>query len=86
VRLDRICAPTVFAPLLLTLCAGISYWLADRSLPNPDEGASLTAAAKILRGGVFYREIDAYPFPGSYYLLALAMSIFGEHLMRRPCD
>jgi 4-amino-4-deoxy-L-arabinose transferase-like glycosyltransferase len=80
VRLDRICAPTVFAPLLLTLCAGISYWLADRSLPNPDEGASLTAAAKILRGGVFYREIDAYPFPGSYYLLALAMSIFGEHL------
>ena len=80
VRLDRIVHPVVFAPLLLVLSAGLAYWLADRSLPNPDEGAYLTAAAKILRGGVFYREIDAYPFPGSSYLLALAMSIFGEHL------
>ena len=80
VRLDRIVRPVVFAPLLLVLAAGAAYWLADRSLPNPDEGAYLTAAAKILRGGVFYREIDAYPLPGSSYLLALAMSIFGEHL------
>ncbi len=79
-RLDRIVRPVVFAPLLLVLAAGAAYWLADRSLPNPDEGAYLTAAAKILRGGVFYREIDAYPLPGSSYLLALAMSIFGEHL------
>jgi len=80
VRLDRIVRPVVFAPLLLVLAASVAYWLADRSLPNPDEGAYLTAAAKILRGGVFYREIDAYPLPGSSYLLALAMSIFGEHL------
>jgi hypothetical protein len=80
VSLDRICRPAVFAPVLLALSLGVAYWLADRGLPNPDEGAYLTAAAKILRGGVFYREIDAYPFPGSSYLLALAMSVFGEHL------
>jgi hypothetical protein len=72
--------PAVFAPVLLALAAALAYWLADRSLPNPDEGAYLTAAAKILDGGVFYRDIDAYPLPGSSYLLALAMSIFGEHL------
>ena len=79
-NLERLSRPGVFAPLLLALSLGVAYWLADRSLPNPDEGAYLTAAAKILQGGVFYREIDAYPFPGSSYLLALAMSIFGEHL------
>ena len=76
----RLCEPVVFAPLLLGLAAALAYWLADRSLPNPDEGAYLTAAAKILDGGIFYRDIDAYPLPGSSYLLALAMSIFGEHL------
>jgi len=72
--------PAVFLPLLLVLTAVVSSFYVDRSLPNPDEGAVLTNAAKILRGGVFYRDIDAYPFPGSYYLLALVMGVFGEHL------
>ena len=52
----------------------------DRGLPPNDEGALLTNAAKILRGGVFYRDIDAYPFPGATYLLAAAMAVFGEHV------
>ena len=72
--------PKIFAPLLLLLCTGLSYWYADRSLPNPDEGAMLSAAAKILRGFVFYRDIDAYPFPGASYLLAFWMRLCGEHL------
>ncbi len=35
---------------------------------------------KILHGEVFYRSIDAYPFPGSSYFLAFWMSLFGEHM------
>jgi 4-amino-4-deoxy-L-arabinose transferase-like glycosyltransferase len=31
-----------------------------------------------LRGAVFYRDLDAYPFPAPTYLLAAAMAIFGE--------
>jgi hypothetical protein len=49
-------------------------------LPPNDEGALLTNAAKILQGGIFYRDIDAYPFPAAPYLLAFAMRGFGEHL------
>lgn len=76
-RWDR---PFWFGGVLLVSSAAISWWFAIRNLPLPDEGAVLTAASKILRGGVFYRDIDAYPFPGAYYLVALAMAIFGEHL------
>jgi hypothetical protein len=78
--LDRICRPAWFLPLLLALAAAISAWYVDSRLPIADEGGLLTAAAKILRGRVFYRDIDAYPFPGSYHLLAFAMWLFGEHL------
>jgi hypothetical protein len=78
--LDRICRPRWFLPLLLALAASTSAWYVDSRLPTADEGGLLTAAAKILRGGVFYRDLDAYPFPGSYYLLAFAMRLFGEHL------
>jgi hypothetical protein len=70
----------IFAPLLVALGAGLSFWFANRGLPIPDEGAILTNAAKILRGAVFYREIDAYPFPGATYCLAWFMKLFGEHL------
>lgn len=72
--------PGLFLPLLLVLAGAISAFYAGLRLPSPDEGATLTNAARILRGGLFYRDIDAYPFPGSHYLLALAMRIFGEHL------
>lgn len=72
--------PRVFAPLLLLAAAALAWWTADRGLPNPDEGAGLSAAVKLARGLVFYRHIDAYPFPGASYLLAGAMTLFGEHL------
>ncbi len=72
--------PRVFLPVLLAASGALSLWYAGRSLPFSDEGAVLTAAAKILRGGVFYREIDAYWAPGSAYLLAGSMAVFGEHL------
>lgn len=72
--------PRWFALILLALSASLSFVYADRSMPIPDEGATLTAAVKILRGGVFYRDIDAYVLPGVPYLLAGAMSVFGEHL------
>ena len=41
----------------------MSAIFAGYRLGGNDEGALLTAAGKILRGGVFYRDIDAYPFP-----------------------
>jgi hypothetical protein len=76
---DRLCRPSRFAPLLLCAAAALSALFARRGLPLPDEGAMLTNAAKILRGGVFYADIDAYPFPAATYALALAMQLFGEH-------
>jgi 4-amino-4-deoxy-L-arabinose transferase-like glycosyltransferase len=78
--LDVLTRPIWFAPILLALSAALSYMYADRNMPVPDEGALLTAAVKILHGGVFYRDVDAYAFPGTTYLLAGAMSLFGEHL------
>ena len=72
--------PAVFAALLAILGGAISAAVADRGLPANDEGALLTNAAKLLRGAVYYRDIDAYPFPGAAYLLAGAMGLFGEHL------
>ena len=78
--LDRLCRPALFAPSLAALGLLISLWFMNGGLPPNDEGALLTNAAKILQGGVFYRDIDAYPFPAAPYLLALAMRVFGEHL------
>jgi hypothetical protein len=77
---DRLCRPALLAPLLATLGLAVSLWFMNRGLPPNDEGALLTNAAKILQGRVFYRDIDAYPFPGAAYLLALAMRLFGEQL------
>ncbi|MDG2051240.1 MAG: glycosyltransferase family 39 protein [Myxococcota bacterium] len=70
----------VFALLLGAGAVLLSSFYTDRNLPFQDEGATLTAAARILRGEVFYRDIDAYPFPGAAYLAAGAMAVFGEHL------
>lgn len=78
--LDRLWRPLVAGPLLLVSAAALSLLFADRGLPLPDEGAVLTNAAKILRGGVYYRDIDAYPFPAATYALALAMGVLGEHV------
>ena len=76
----QITSPAVFLPALLLLAVGVSAWHVDCRLPTPDEGALLTAAAKIGRGAVFYKDLDAYLFPGAHYLLSIGMQIFGEHL------
>ncbi len=78
--LESLTRPIWFACVLLVLSAAISYFYADRNIPVQDEGSVLAAAAKILRGGIFYRDVDTYTFPGISYLLAGAMSLFGEHL------
>ena len=69
-----------FAVLLAVAAFALSFFYADRNLPFQDEGATLTAASRILDGDVFYRDIDAYPFPGAAYLAAGAMGVWGEHL------
>jgi len=68
----------VFAPLLAVLATAVSAWFANRGQITSDEGVVLAWAGKILRGGVFYSDIDAYQFPGSAYLLAGWMWLFGE--------
>lgn len=70
----------VFGVALAVAAILLSVWFANRTRPMTDEGAVLTAAARILRGGVFYRDVDAYWLPGSAYLLAGAMRAAGEHL------
>ena len=72
--------PALFAPLLVAAAFAASVPYVDRGFPNPDEGAILTAASRILRGAVFYRDLDTYPFPGAHFLAAAAMAVFGEHL------
>lgn len=72
--------PAVVAPTLLILSAALSAYFSDYRLPSADEGALLTNAAKLVRGAVFYADVDAYPFPLASYLLAGAFTLFGEHL------
>jgi len=74
-------ARAVGVAVALALAAtALSFWFASHTRPWEDEGAVLTAAARILRGGVFFRNVDAYWLPGSAYLLAFGMRIFGEDL------
>jgi len=70
----------VFLPALIGVALAFSLWLARLGPPGADEGAILTNAVKLLRGGVYYREIDAYAFPLATYLLAGWIGVFGEHL------
>jgi Dolichyl-phosphate-mannose-protein mannosyltransferase len=45
---------------------------------EPDEGIILAGAERILRGQVLYRDFFSYFTPGSYYLVALALKVFGD--------
>jgi len=64
--------------VLAGLALSLSAWTLHYRAPASDEGAILTQAAKILRGGLYYQDIDAYPFPLASYLLAGWMALFGE--------
>jgi hypothetical protein len=70
--------PTLVAPVLALVSLAVSIQMAPYRLAGSDAGALLTAASRILRGGVFYRDIDSYPFPAAAYLLAFVMNLFGE--------
>ncbi len=78
--LDYCLDPRRFGIFLLIASGALCLWYLPYGLPTPDAGAALVHAAKILRGAVFYRDLDAYPFPAAVYLLAGAMRIFGETL------
>jgi hypothetical protein len=70
----------LFPWLLAVLSLLVSAAFVPYRVPPSDEGALLTQASRILQGAVFYRDLDAYPFPLAPYLLAGAMGVFGEHL------
>lgn len=76
----RLTQPRIFASILVALTALQSWWYLPYGLGGSDEGALLATAGRILRGDVFYQDLDAYPFPGAPYLLAIVMAIFGEHM------
>jgi len=78
--LERASRPAACAPLLLALWLGLGLADAPIALPPNDEGALLTNAARLLRGAVYYRDLDAYPLPGATHLLALAFGLFGERV------
>jgi hypothetical protein len=52
----------------------------DQGLGGADEGWLLSSADRVAAGQVYYRDLDAYPFPGASYLLAAAFRAFGVHL------
>ena len=73
-------SPAVVVPILVLLGVLVSIWFAPYRIPPNDEGAVLTQAARILRGEIYYIDLDAYPFPLAPYLLAGAMAIAGEDI------
>jgi len=72
----------VLPPVLLGMAA-LAAGLPTLRLfaPFMDEGALLAGAARLLAGGVFFRDVDAYPLPGAWYLLAAVMRICGQSLV-----
>jgi hypothetical protein len=78
--LERFFASTRFEVGLALASLAVCFWYLPYGLPTPDAGAALVHATRIADGAVFYRDLDAYPLPGSSYLLAAAMKLFGERL------
>lgn len=77
-NVGRLTRPRIFAPVLLGSALALSLWLGGRGVPIDDEGAVLALAGRVLDGEVFYRDLDAYYFPGAIHLLAGWMALFGE--------
>ncbi len=70
-------------PALLLALAAVAVSVPTITLfaPITDEGAVLTGAARLIHGGSFFRDVDAYPLPGAWYLLAGVMRLFGESVV-----
>lgn len=69
-----------FGIAVVLLAAALSAWMLDQGLGGADEGWLLSSADRVAQGQVYYRDLDAYPFPGASYLLAAAFRTFGVHL------
>lgn len=75
-RAERWIAAGLFVISCAYLCAFRRYTSMD-----PDEGIILQGAERILHGEVLYRDFFSFFTPGSYYLLALILKIFGDSLV-----
>jgi hypothetical protein len=68
---------------LAVFTASFLYLLLFRRYTSlePDEGIILQGAQRIMHGQVLYRDFFSYLTPGSYYLLALILKVFGDSLL-----
>jgi 4-amino-4-deoxy-L-arabinose transferase-like glycosyltransferase len=75
-RVEQIIALFLFSLGFLYLCLFRRYTSID-----PDEGIILQGAQRILNGEVLYRDVFSFFTPGSYYLNALLMRLFGDSFL-----
>jgi 4-amino-4-deoxy-L-arabinose transferase-like glycosyltransferase len=66
--------------LVLVLVSVLYLWPFRKAFTflNPDEGIILQGAMRILRGQIPYRDFFSFYSPGSFYLNALLMKLFGD--------
>jgi hypothetical protein len=72
-HLERYIALAIFLLSFFYLCIFRRY-----SWVDPDEGIILQGAQRILDGQVLYRDFFSFFTPGSYYLVALVLRVFGD--------
>lgn len=80
-RVDRLISVATFVLSFSYLCIFRRHTFLDL-----DEGIILQGAQRILDGQILYRDFFAFITPGSYYLLALEFSLFGNsYLVAHTC-
>ena len=67
----------IMAGIFIVTCAYLLSFCRYTSM-DPDEGIVLQGAERILHGQVLYRDFFSFYTPGSYYLLALILKLFGD--------
>src|SRR5262244_1605743 len=70
---ERATPALIFVVCLAYLCIFLRH-----STLEPDEGIILQGAERILHGEVPYRDFFSFYTPGSFYLIALLFSVFGD--------
>lgn len=70
---------TISAIFLFTIAISLPVYMSGISML--DEGAMLYVAERLTRGDVLYRDIVTGIMPGSYYLLAIFLKIFGYSII-----
>ena len=74
--IDRVIPAFVFLFSLAYLCVFLRY-----SSLEPDEGIVLQGAQRILNGQIPYRDFFSFYTPGSFYLVAAALKLFGDSFL-----